>query len=44
MKGTNLLTCTTLLVNSADNKLTIFFLLFPENREDNLHEMSNPVF
>ena len=48
----DILTFTTLLANSADNKLT-FFLFFPENRiwhfpqtvstGDNLHEMSNPV-
>ena len=45
---------TTLWAYSADNKLVIFFLFFPENRiwhfmqivstEDNLHEMSYPVF
>ena len=43
-----------LLANSADGKLVIFFLLFTENRirhfmqivvtGDNLHEMSNPFF
>ena len=33
------------LANSADNKLTIFFLFFPEiGSGDNLHEMSNPIF
>ena len=47
----DILTLTALFVNSADNKLMIFFLFFPENRiwhlksnGDNLHEMSNPVF
>ena len=50
----NILTFTTLWAFSADNKLMIFFLFFPENRirhfmqivslGDNLHEMSNPVF
>ena len=45
---------TTLLGNSADDKLVIFFLFFPANRiclfmqivsddGDNLHEMTNPV-
>ena len=48
------LTITTLLANSADNKLVIFFLFFPENRiwhfmqivsiVDNLHEISNHDF
>ena len=48
------LTFTTLWAFSADDKLMIFFLFFPENRiwhfmqivslGDNLHEMSNPVF
>ena len=47
-------TSTTLWANSADDKLVVFFLFFPENRiwhckqivsiGDNLHEMSNPVF
>ena len=42
------------MANSADDKLMIFFLFFPENRTwhnmqivsigDNLHEMSKPVF
>ena len=53
-KYDNELTFTTLWANSADNKLTIFFLIFPENRiwnfiqivsiGDNLHEMSKSVF
>ena len=34
---------TTILANSADDKLVIFFLFFPENRSS-LHEMSNSVF
>ena len=48
------LTFTTLWAFSADDKMMLFFLLFPENRVwhfmqivslgDNLHEMSNPVF
>ena len=48
------LTLTTLWAYSADNKLMIFFLFFPENKiwhfmqivstGDNLHEMSKPVF
>ena len=49
------LTFTALLANSADDKLMIFFLFFQENRicyfmqivstgDNNLHEMSNPVF
>ena len=48
------LTFTTLWAFSADDRLMIFFLFFPENRiwhfmqivsvGDNLHEMSNPVF
>ena len=45
------LTFTTLLANSADHKLEMFFLFFPGNRTihfmqivSNLHEMSNPVF
>ena len=48
------LTFTTLWAFSADDKLMIFFLFFPENRiwhfmqivslGDNLHEMSNSVF
>ena len=47
------LTVTILWANSADYKLVIFFLVFPENRfwhfmqivstGDNLHEMSDPV-
>ena len=46
-------TFTTPWANSADDKLMIFFLFFPENRfwhfmqivsiRDNLHEMSKPV-
>ena len=50
----NSLTFTTLWAFSADDRLMIFFLFFPENRiwhfmqivslGDNLHEMSNPVF
>ena len=49
-----LLTFTTLWAFSADDKMMLFFLFFPENRiwhfmqivslGDNLHEMSNPVF
>ena len=45
---------TTLLANSADDKLTVFFLFLPENRiwhfvqivsiRDNLHVMSKPGF
>ena len=45
---------TTLLANSADDKLMLFFLCFSENRiwhfmqivsnGDNLHRLSNPVF
>ena len=48
-----ILTFTTLWAFSADDKLMIFFLFFPENRiwhfmqivslGDNLHEMSYPV-
>ena len=48
------LTFTTLWAFSADDRLMIFFLFFPENRiwhfmqivslGDNLHEMSYPVF
>ena len=48
------LTFTNLCAFSADKKLMIFFLFFPENRiwhfmqivslEDNLHDMSYPVF
>ena len=48
------LTFTTLWAFSADDKMMLFFLYFPENRiwhfmqivslGDNLHEMSNPVF
>ena len=38
------LTLTTLRANSADRKCVIFFLFFPENFGDNLHEMSNPIF
>ena len=39
---------TTFWANTADDKLTIFFLFFPEIGSDisigsNLHEMSNPV-
>ena len=51
MTGT--LTITTLWPNSADSKLVIIFLIFPENKichfmqivsiGDNLHEMSNLV-
>ena len=47
------LTFTTLWADSADDKLMIFFLFFPENRiwhfiqifskGDNLHEVSNPI-
>ena len=47
------LTFTTLWADSADDKLMIFFLIFPENRiwhfiqifsyGDNLHEVSNPI-
>ena len=50
----NTLTFTTLWAFSADDRLMIFFLFFPENRiwhfmqivslGDNLHEMSYPVF
>ena len=50
----SILTFTTLWAFSADDKLMIFFLFFPENwiwhfmqivsLGDNLHEMSNPVF
>ena len=50
---TNCLLRTTLWANSADNKLMIFFFLFPERRiwffmqtvsnGDNLHEMSDHV-
>ena len=42
------------MANSADDKLTIFFFIFPENRiwhfmhivalGDSLHEMSNFIF
>ena len=49
-----LLTFTTLWAFSADDKMMLFFLFFPENRiwhfmqivslGDNLHGMSNPVF
>ena len=49
-----ILTFTTLWAFSADDKMMLFFLFFPENRiwhfmqivslGDNLHEMSNPVF
>ena len=49
-----IITFTTLLAFSADDKMMLFFLFFPENRiwhfmqivslGDNLHEMSNPVF
>ena len=48
------LTITAHWANSADNKLMIFYLFFPENRiwycmhivstGDNLHEMPNPDF
>ena len=48
------LTFTTIWANSADNKLTILFLFFPENGlwhfmqivslGDNLHESSKPFF
>ena len=48
------LTFTTLWANSADDKLMVIFLFFPENKilhfmqivfkGDNLHEMSNSVF
>ena len=48
------LTFTTLWVNSKDDKLIIFFLIFPRKQDltfmqivsigDNLHEMSKPVF
>ena len=48
------LTLTTLWASSADDKLMIYFLFFPENRfrhfmqivscGDNLHKMSKPVF
>ena len=43
-------TITILWANSADVKLMILFLFFPENsiwhfmKEDNLHEMPNPIF
>ena len=47
-------TFTTILANSVDDKLMMFFLFFPENRiwyfmqiismGDNLHEMSKTVF
>ena len=50
----SVLTITTLSANSADNKLVIFFLFFPENRiwcfmqtvsiGDSVDEMSNWVF
>ena len=50
----SILTFTTLWAFSADDKMMLFFLFFPENRiwhfmqivslGDNLHEMSNPVF
>ena len=49
-----LLTFTSLFANSANNKLIIFFLFFPENRllhfmqivslGDNLHGISKPTF
>ena len=51
-----LLTFTTLWANSSDDKMTIVFLFFPENRlwhfmqtvslgeRDNLYEMSKPIF
>ena len=52
--GPDILTFTTFLAISADDKLRIFFLFLPENRiwhfmqivsiGDNLHEMSKPVF
>ena len=45
---------TPLWANSADDKLVLFFLFFPENRlwhlkqrvslEDSLHEMLQPIF
>ena len=49
------LTITTLLSHSADDKLMIFFLFFPEKKKiwyfmqtvsigDNLQDTSNPVF
>ena len=48
------LTFTFLWANSADDKLVVFFLFFPENRilhfmqivsiGVDLHEMSSPVF
>ena len=51
---TDMLTFTTLWAFSADDKMMLFFLFFPENRiwhfmqivslGDNLHEMSNPIF
>ena len=37
-----LLTFTILWANSADDKLMIFFLFFPNG--NNLHAMSNPIF
>ena len=53
-KLTESLIFTTLWANSAENKLVILFLFFPENRIlhyiqivsvwDNLHDMSNTVF
>ena len=54
LRPTDYLTFTTLWAFSADDRLMIFFLFFPENRiwhfmqivslGDNLHEMSYPVF
>ena len=51
---TSALTFAIVLANSADNKLIIFFLIFPENRirhfmqivsiGDNVYEISKPVF
>ena len=48
MTGGLFLTFTTLLANSTDDKLTIFFLFFPDNMfdiscqlGDGLHKMSN---
>ena len=48
------LTFTTLHANSADDKLIVFFIFFPENRVwhimqivslgDNLQDVSNPIF
>ena len=41
------LTFTTLLANSADDKLVTFFLFSQKigfDNGDNLHEMSNPVY